>query len=116
METKEELVNNIKEWIKNDNEIAKFQKDLKELKNRKKTISESLVNVMKKNSLDCFDINGGSLELKRNKVKKPINAKTLINTLKQYYNNDEQAEEITKIVMEKREEVIKETIKRKIDK
>jgi hypothetical protein len=89
---------------------------LKEIKNNKKKITESLVNVMKKNGLDCFDINGGSLELKKNKVKKPINAKTLINTLNKYFENTSQAEEITKFVMENREETIKETIKRKIDK
>jgi Family of unknown function (DUF5760) len=116
METKEELVNNIKEWIKNDNEISRIQKELKEIRNNKKKITESLVNVMKNNGLDCFDINGGSLELKKSKVKKPINAKTLINTLKQYYKDDDRAVEITKFVMENREETLKETIKRKIDK
>jgi len=117
METKEELVNNIKEWIKIDNEIMKLQNEIKERKNKKKTLSESLMNVMKKNEIDCFDINGGSLVYKKNKVKKPINAKTLMSTLKTYFaSNPVQAEEVTKFVMENREEQVKETIKRKIDK
>ena len=35
METKEQLVNNIKEWIKIDNEIGQLKNDIKE-KNKKK--------------------------------------------------------------------------------
>jgi|UniRef100_A0A6C0HDK8 predicted nucleic acid-binding Zn-ribbon protein len=117
METKEELVNNIKEWIKIDGEILKLQNEIKERRNKKKSLTESLVNVMKKNEIDCFDINGGSLVYKKNKVKKPINAKTLMSTLKSYFSsNPVQAEEITKFVMDNREEQVKETIKRKIDK
>ena len=117
METKEELVNNIKEWIKIDGEILKLQNEIKDRKLKKKNLTESLVIVMKKNEIDCFDINGGSLIYKKNKTKKPVNAKTLMSSLKTYFStNPMQAEEVTKFVMDNREEQIKETIKRKIDK
>jgi hypothetical protein len=117
METKEQLVNNIKEWIKIDNEISQLKSDIKERTNKKKTLTENLVTVMKTNSIDCFDINGGALVYKKNKVKKAINGKTLLSALQNYYKNDSNvAEEITKYVMDSREEQIKETIKRKIDK
>ena len=39
METKQELVNNIKEWIKLDNEISKLNLEIKERKNKKKKLS-----------------------------------------------------------------------------
>ena len=114
---KEQLVNNIKDWIKIDNEISQLKAEIKERTNKKKTLTESLVTVMKTNSIDCFDINGGALVYKKNKVKKPINGKTLLTALQNYYKNDVKvAEEITKHVMDSREEQIKETIKRKIDK
>jgi hypothetical protein len=117
METKEELVESIKEWIKIDGDILKLQHEVKERRNKKKLLTESLVQVMKKNEIDCFDINGGSLVYKKNKVKKPINSKTLVTSLKAYFaQNPAQAEEVTKFVMDNREEQIKETIKRKIDK
>jgi len=117
METKEELVNNIKEWIKIDGEILKLQNEIKDRKLKKKNLTESLVIVMKKNEIDCFDINGGSLIYKKNKTKKPVNAKTLMSSLKTYFStNPMQAEEVTKFVMDNREEQIKETIKRKINK
>lgn len=117
METKEELITNIKEWIKIDNEILKLQNEIKERKNKKKTLSETLMTVMKKNEIDCFDINGGALIYKQNKVKKPINSKTLMSVLLNYYKNEpKHAEELTKYILDNREEQIKETIKRKIDK
>ena len=117
MEAKEQLVNNIKEWIKIDNEISQFKAEIKERTNKKKNLTENLVTVMKSNNIDCFDINGGALVYKKNKVKKPINGKTLLSALQNYYKTDPKiAEEIAKHVMDSREEQIKETIKRKIDK
>ena len=117
METKEQLVNNIKEWIKMDAEISELKAQIKERTNKKKTLTENLVIVMKTNKIDCFDINGGALVYKTSKVKKPINGKTLLSALQNYYKSDPKvAEDIAKHVMDSREEQIKETIKRKIDK
>jgi hypothetical protein len=115
MDTKEQLVNNIKEWIKIDNEIAQLKADIKERNNKKKTLTSDLVNVMKNNQIDCFDINGGALMYKKSKVKKPINGKTLLTALKNYYKEQPQiAEDLTKHIMDSREEQTKEFIKRKI--
>ena len=115
METKEQLVNNIKEWIKIDGEIVKLKSDIKERNNKKKGLTNELVEVMKKNEIDCFDINGGALVYKKNKVKKPINGKTLLVALQNYYKEQPNiAEDLTKHIMDSREEEIKETIKRKI--
>ena len=117
METKEQLINNIKEWIKMDTEISELKSEIKERTNKKKTLTEGLVSTMKTNAIDCFDINGGALVYKKSKVKKPINGKTLLTALQNYYKSDPKiAEDLTKHVLDSREEQIKETIKRKIDK
>ena len=117
METKDQLVNNIKEWIKIDNEISKLRSEIKERNALKKTLTSDLVTVMKTNQIDCFDINGGALVYKTSKVKKPINGKMLLKTLQSYYKTDtNSAEELTKYIMENREENVKETIRRKVDK
>lgn len=117
METKEQLVNNIKEWIKIDTEITQLKLDIKDKNKNKKLLTENLVTVMKTNQIDCFDINGGALVYKKNKIKKPINGKTLLNALQNYYKTDTKiAEDLTKYIMENREEQTKEIIKRKIDK
>lgn len=117
METKEQLVSNIKDWIKIDTEIGELKAKIRERTNNKKTLTENLVTVMKTNKIDCFDINGGALVYKTSKTKKPINGKSLLAALQNYYKTDTKvAEDITKHIMDSREEQIKETIKRKIDK
>jgi hypothetical protein len=117
MEGKGELVSNVKEWLKMDNEISKLRAEIKERNNKKKLLTESLLDVMKKNKVDCFDINGGALVYKQSKVRKPLSGKTLILALQNYYKNDEKTvEELTKHIMDSREEQVKETIRRKIDK
>jgi hypothetical protein len=93
----------------------KLQNEIKERKNKKKTLSETLMTVMKKNEIDCFDINGGSLVYKKNKVKKTLTGKTLLTALQSYYvNQPNTAEELTKHILNSREEQVKETIRRKI--
>ena len=72
---------------------------------------------MKKNEIDCFDINGGALMYKKNTIKKPVNAKTLMATLQKYYSEDPTvASNLTKFILDNRDVVVKETIKRKVDK
>jgi len=117
METKEQLVSNIKEWIKIDTEISQLRQEIKERNNKKKMMTESLVNVMKTNNIDCFDINDGSLIYKKSKVKKPINSRTLLSSLQNYYKDNQQiAEDVTKYILDNREEQVKEIIKRKVHK
>jgi hypothetical protein len=117
MESKDQLIVHIKEWIKIDNEIIKLKQEIKERNAKKKSLTEELVDVMKENNIDCFNINGGAVLYKKNIVKKPINSKMLLTTLQTYYkDNFEMAQEITEHILNNREEVMKETIKRKIDK
>jgi hypothetical protein len=117
LDTKEELIQRIKEWLKIDNDIIRLNKDLKELKKKQKLLTNSLVNVMKTNQLDCFDINGGKILYKKSISKKPINSKMLLNTLKTYFStNPSTADEVTDYILNSRESVVRETIKRKIDK
>ena len=115
--TKEELITNIKEWIKLDNDIAKAKTDIKEKTSRKKSLTENLVTVMKSNSIDCFDINGGALIYKQKKTKKPISAKYLLAELQKYYKDQpDVATDLTKQLLDNRELSIKDEICRKINK
>ena len=115
--TKDELILNIKEWIKMDNEITKLKAEVKEKTNKRKELTESLVNVMKSNAIDCFDINGGALVYKQKKTRRTISGKFLLSQLEEYYKDQpDLAKEITKKVLDNRIEVVKDEIKRKIDK
>ena len=117
METKDQLIIHIKDWVKIDNEIIKLKNDIKDKNNKKKILTEELVKVMKENAIDCFNINEGAILYNKKIVKKPINSKILLATLQTYYKDDINiAQDITNYILNNREEVLKETIKRKIDK
>ena len=117
MDTKEQLVNHIREWIEIDNGISVLQKQIKELRENKKELTNSLVNVMKSNEIDCFDINDGKLIYSKSKVKKPINKKTLLSALDNYFKEDsEMAKQLSEHILNSREETVKESIRRKKEK
>jgi len=116
METKDELLQSVKEWVQIDNEINIHKAQVKLLNERKKRITTTLMQVMKTHDIECFDLKDGCLSYKKSVVKKSITGKSLIQVLKTYYKNDETAEELTKYILDNRDEQVKESIRRKIDK
>lgn len=115
METKEELIQTIKAWVKIDNEVKALQKEVKKRNDDKKKLSESLMNVMKKNEIDCFDIKDGQIMYSKKSVKRPMTKKVLMDVLTKYYKGDfMKAIEVNEYIMDNREETIKETITRKV--
>lgn len=114
MDSKDQLVSHIKSWIEIDNEIGKLQKQIKAFRDEKKELTNSLVDVMKSNEIDCFDINDGKLIYSRSKIKKPINKKTLFTSLHTYFKEDEEmAKQLSEFILNSREETVKESIRRK---
>jgi hypothetical protein len=115
METKEELIKTIREWVKIDNEIRTLQKEQLNRKNDKKRLSSSLIDIMKKNEIDCFDINDGQIIYNKKNVKKPITKKVLLEILQKYYKEDLlKANDVNNFILNNREEMTKEEIVRKI--
>ena len=115
--TKEELISNIREWIKIDNDLNNLKKEIKTKTLQKKLLTDNLVNVMKVNSIDCFDINGGALVYSQRKTKKAISGKYLLLQLEKYYKDQPDiAKDLTQHLLDNREENIKEDIKRKVKK
>lgn len=114
METKEQLIKCVKDWVKNDNEIRALKKELNSRNAEKKTISSDLMSVMRQNEIDCFDINNGKIMYVKKNVKKPISAKALLGIISNYYDGDtDKAVELNNYILSNREEVVKESIVRK---
>jgi hypothetical protein len=115
METKEQLKNAIREWVRIDNEVRALNKEVVKRKNEKKNISQMLIEVMKKHDIECVDINDGQICYTKKNVKKPITQKILMDILAKYYKGDlMKASQLNSYILENREETTKETIERKI--
>ena len=115
LETKEQLIHTIKEWVKIDNEMLVLQNELKKRKADKAKLSIKLIDIMKSNEIDVFDIKDGQIQYTNRKIKKPITKKVLLDTLTKYYEGDfMKANEVNSFIMDHREEVVKESITRKI--
>ena len=82
---KNELISNIKEWIRLDTEISKKNAELKICKNAKTTLTKTLIQLMKTHNIDCFDINGGALLYKQRKSKQTISKKYLLAQVQEYF-------------------------------
>ena len=114
MDTKEQLVSHVKGWIQVDNEIAELQKAIKLLREEKKNLSTKLVEVMKTNEIDCFDVNDGKLVYSKSTYKKPISKKLLYDSLKKYFKDKTDViEDLNDHILNSREETLKESIKRR---
>jgi hypothetical protein len=115
--SKEEMITHIKKWIQYDNDIKQLQNELKTKKESRRQHTEQLVNIMKSNEIDCFDVNNGKLLFSRTKVKTPLNKSQMVQALMEYFNNDEpRVRELEDRLMSARKEKITETIRRKINK
>ena len=69
MSDKEILVQNLREWMGMETELNKLRNQMKDIRNRKKEITENLVNFMKSKDFDCFDTNDGKIIYTQNKIK-----------------------------------------------
>ena len=116
METKEQLINHIKKWIKIEDNIKHLRSELKTKREELKNLTSELVEVMKQNDIECFDINEGKLLHSRRKVKQAISKKLLLKSLTDYLDDNQEVEKITNFILESRETKETDIIRRKINK
>jgi hypothetical protein len=117
LETLDQLKQTVRDWVKLDNEIRTLNKEITTRRNDKKQISKRLIDVMRENKLDIFDLKDGQLMYVKKNKKKPITQKQLLTLLSSYYKEDvSKAEEMRNYLLENREEVVEEVIQRKIAK
>jgi hypothetical protein len=117
MNNHEILIKTIQEWVQTDNEIRTLKSELNKRNKVKKEGSAKLMNIMKQNDIDCFDLKDGQLTYTQRNIKKPITKKMLVEVLSKYYQGDiSKALEVKDFIDDNREEYVKETIERKINK
>ena len=115
METKEQLIISIREWVKIDNEIRKLKKEENKRNQEQKRISTQLIEVMSKNEIDEFELNDGKIMYTKKSVKKPITKRILLDLLQKYHDGDlQKATDINNFILTNREEKEVESIVRKL--
>lgn len=116
--SKEKLAYNIKGWIQTDKQLKNLQKEIKELKEQKIKYTDALVEIMKTNEIDCFDISEGKIIYTRNRVKSALNKTHLMKCLEKYFEDKPniEPEDVTKFILENREVKTTEGIRYKVPK
>ena len=85
MDINQQTIQSIRNWVKLDNEMRSLRNEMNTRKKQKDAISKELVNFMKHQDIDSFDINNGKIEHVTRKTKKPISKKLLLDILAKYY-------------------------------
>uniref|UniRef100_A0A6C0C1R7 Uncharacterized protein n=1 Tax=viral metagenome TaxID=1070528 RepID=A0A6C0C1R7_9ZZZZ len=117
MDNKTLLIASVKKWLTLDNEIRAIQKEANIRKQEKKEITNDLIEIMKTNELDSIEIKDGNLNYVSRNVKKPITKKYLVSVLNNYFQGDlEKVSELNTLIMDNRENEVRETIQRQINK
>ena len=115
--TKEQLKDYLRQWVRVENEISTLSAEIKKRKLIHQELSNSLLHVMRKNDIDCFDIANGRIVYSKTKTRAPLNNKQLKTALTTYYKEDvEKANSLTEFLLASRVEKTRESIKMKIPK
>jgi hypothetical protein len=110
---KNHILDLVKEWFRIDEDITKLNSTIKEMKTKKKGISEVLIQNMKEYDVKQFDTKKGKIQFTETKVKNSITKKYLNDCLTALIENDNDREKIFEYIYDKREVKIVDSIKRK---
>ena len=115
--TKEQVKDYLRQWIRVENEISTLSVEIKKRKLVHQQLSASLLEVMRKNDIDCFDITNGKIVYSKVKHRVPLNNGQLRSALTTYYKDDaDKANNLTEFLLSSRIEKTRESIKMKIPK
>ena len=115
--TKEQMKEYLRQWVRVENEIGTLSTEIKKRKLIHQQLSKSLLDVMRKNEIDCFDIANGRIVYSKTKVRAPLNNGQLKTALTTYYKDDtDKVNSLTEFLLASRVEKTRESIKMKIPK
>lgn len=107
------VVDSVKEWFKIDNELRVLQAEIKLRKERKKHLTDALVNVLRDSDIDGWNTKEGKLEYVKTKTKTALNKQHIRAALAKFITSEDQVDAMTQFIYESRGVKEKESIKRK---
>lgn len=115
--SKEQIKDHLRQWIRVENEISTLSVEIKKRKLIHQQLSASLLDVMRKNDIDCFDIANGKIVY--SKVKRQhllITVKFVQHSLHIIRMTPIKPNSLTEFLLSTRVEKMHESIKMKIPK
>jgi hypothetical protein len=113
---KENLQNNVKEYLELDEHIKALNKAIKERRKKKNDLSLCILESMKHHDINFMNIKGGKLIYSVTKTKAPMNKETIGKSLSNYFNSNQRASEVCKYLFDNREKIEKVKLKRTTNK
>jgi hypothetical protein len=107
----------VRQYIELDDKIKALNKAIKEFRKTKDKTADSILQTMKQFEINDVNIKSGKLSYNKRTTKKPLNKKNLLTGLKLYFKEDvDRATDCSTFVLDSREEVVKTSLKRTINK
>ena len=113
---KEQLKSNVKIYLDMDDQIKALNKAIVERRKKKNELSEEILITMKKFEIDNMNTKNGKLIYSTTKSTKPLNKSNLITGLNLYFQDEDKAKNVSKIVLNNRDKVEKVKLRRTINK
>ena len=107
-----EFKNDIKIWLKMDDDIKTLQNALREIKKRKEEMTPKILNFMQNNDLKHLETKEGKLQYSKSYTTKPLNKKLIINRLGDYFKDFDKGNNVATFILENREKEEKIRLKR----
>lgn len=103
---KNKLQQKVKDYLSLDEQISALKKGLKERNSKKSEVSNDILEIMKKLSIDNLNVKDGKLVSKTSTRNKVLSKSTLVDGLADIFkNDDEKLQTAMKTILEKRQKV-----------
>lgn len=103
---KNKLQQKVKDYLSLDEQISALRKGLKERNSKKNEVSNEILEIMKKLSIDNLNVKDGKLVSKTSTRNKVLSKSTLVDGLADIFkNDDEKLQTAMKTILEKRQKV-----------
>lgn len=113
---KQDLIQIVKSWVTIDNQIKALNKKAKALREEKKSFNTQMIEVMKANDIDNFDLKDGQIRYKKETRREPLTQKTLLRILSKHPQlGSDQAKHLNQFIYDSRTTYEKDVIVRKVD-
>ena len=102
----------VKLWLRLDDDIKKLNEAIKDRKNKKKEITPKLLDFMENHNINDLNTADGNLKFQKSLRSKPLSKKYLLDRLSDFYKNMQKSEKIVNFIYNNREKTEISNIKR----